>query len=178
MTTTQLLKIVFARTFVLIALTPAILTIVTGVRSGLLEVWGRYYFKYSYIEVINTPSYSIQTKDILEEFDSLAPGKIISFDKIKKGRPIRILEMTRFHREAYPDSIGLAWPGFFSCDIRMRAGENPIEYREALIHEYLHCMGYDHSKDPTDLMYYSLMLVDKEENIRQYAIKVWRKFYE
>jgi len=174
----KLLKSLFAKTFILVALIPAMMTVSLELRGLLIEVWGRHYFKNTYIELIDTPSYGEETKQILEEFNSLAPGPIVSFKKLKNGRPIRITEMTESSRYWNPSAIGLAWPGFLSCEIQVRIGEDFLDYREVLIHEYLHCMGYGHSKDPLDLMYYSLMLVDKEENIRQYAIKVWRKFYE
>jgi hypothetical protein len=174
----SLFKLIAIRIVLLIALFPAMFTLSLGLRQGLMEVWGRFYFKYTYIEIIDTPSYGNYTKLILEEFNSYGNGKIISFDKIKNGRPVRIYEMTDFEENLRPQILGSAWPMFTDCNIRIKKRQDFIDYRETLLHEYLHCMGYDHVPDMYDLMYESMISVDKEENIRQYGKKVLEKFYE
>ena len=141
------------------------------------QLYGIMYFKNTYIHSINTPSYP-KTREILEEFNSMADNAIVSFDKIADGRPLDIAEMTPMDLIIAPDAVGIAYPRLSKCTIHVKPGLEDIIYREVLLHEYLHCYGYDHSTEPTDLMYFSVTYVDKEENIRQYALKVKAKFYE
>jgi hypothetical protein len=174
----SLWRLIAIRIVLLIALFPAMLTLSLALRQGIFEIYGRFYFKYTYIEVIDTPSYGNQTKKALEEFNSFGDNKIISFKKIKNGRPVQIYEMADFEEELRPEVLGSAWPMFKDCTIRLKKRQDLIDYRETVLHEYLHCMGYDHVPDPLDLMYYQLNPVDKEDNIRQYAKKVLKKYYE
>ena len=108
----------------------------------------------------------------------MGDGKIVSFKEIKNGRPLEIIEMVDKDNIDYPDAIGLAYSRFTGCLIKIKKGLSKHYFRETLIHEYLHCYGYGHSESPEDLMYYAINKLDKEENIRQYAIKVKKKFYE
>jgi hypothetical protein len=153
-------------------------TVAFVVRKTTLDIYSRFYFKNTYIEVIDTPSYGNQTKEILQEFNALGDNKIISFTKIKNGRPVQIREMTSFDKRLSPYAIGMARPLFKSCTIVLRSNLDYVDYRETVLHEYLHCMGYAHSLDKKDLMYFQLNPVDKEDNIKQYAKEVLRKFYE
>jgi len=174
----NLLKLIITRVVLIVALFPALLMTSLIVREGAIEIYGRLFFRNTYIDVIDTPSYGKYTKEFLQEFNSFADNKIISFNKIKGGRPITIREMGGFYESLYPGVIGVARPRFNSCSILVKKGLDLIDYRETLLHEYLHCMGYNHVANRDDLMYYSLNPVDKEENIKQYAKKVLKKFYE
>ena len=77
-----------------------------------------------------------------------------------------------------PDLLGEARPLFKSCTITLRKNQSYLNYRETVLHEYLHCMGYSHVPNKMDLMYFKLNPIDKEHNIRQYAKEVLKKFYE
>ena len=174
----SLFRLITIRIVLLIALFPAMLTLSLWVRQGIFEVYGRYFFKYTYIEVIDTPTYKDQTKKVLEEFNSFGDNKIISFKKINNGRPVQIREMTDLEEQLRPDVLGSAWPSTADCNIRMKKKQDPYEYRETLIHEYLHCFGYNHVPNPRDIMYFQENYLDKEDSIRQYAKKVLKKYYE
>lgn len=143
----------------------------------LYETYAKVMFKNTYIELIDTPSYST-TKQILEDFNSLEDNKIISFKKIKYGRPVKIVEMSSFLEELYPDALGITFPQADKCTITIKKNQFWMDYKETLLHEYLHCMGFDHSPNKYDIMYKYLIPVDKEENIKYYAKKLRNKYYE
>lgn len=135
-------------------------------------------FKNSYIEKIDTPSYGEYTKTVLEEFNSMGQNKIISFDKKEYGRPISIHDMPDILEESNPEVLGMAYPGLEGCTIFVKKKQFWLDYRETLIHEYLHCMGYNHSINKHDIMYKYLIPIDKEENIRYHANELRKKYYE
>jgi hypothetical protein len=142
------------------------------------DIYSLLYFNKTYVAEINTPSYGTMTEEVLSEFNMYGKGKIISFVKINKGRPVYIREMTLEQERQNPYTLGMTFPWFKECLIYMRSGLDSETFKDTLLHEYLHCMGYGHTIDKKDLMYYSLYSIDKTENIKQYARKVLRKFYE
>ena len=135
-------------------------------------------FNKTYISIIDTPTYGEYTKSILVEFNSMGDNKIISFNKIKNGRPVEIHEISDAVRKLYPETLGMTFPRYDNCIIFIRKGLAWEDYRKALLHEYGHCMGYDHVINKYDLMYKYLVSVDKEENIRYYARRIKKDFYE
>lgn len=173
-----ILRLLAVRMVLILALSPAILISSMLVREALINIWGKAYFKYTYIESIDTTTYGSWTKEILKEFNSYGKNKIITFDKIKYGRPVMINDMPDYYESANPRTLGSTWPGFTQCVIWMRKGQSYVLYRETLIHEYIHCMNYNHTNDEYDLMYPSANFLDKEKSIRQYAVKVLKYFYE
>lgn len=162
-----------------IALVPYLMFIMFFIELKLFDMFTFLMFKNSYIQQIDMPTYgNEQTKEILQEFNGMADNKIITFDKISFGRPVYITEMTQEIQEINAAAIGLTMPRLTECRVYVQKGLSHADFRETLLHEYLHCLGYDHVEDPTDLMYFMAIPVDKEENIRQYAKKVLEKFYE
>lgn len=140
-----------------------------------LKVYGYMFYHRSYIQSIDTPSYGNLTKSYLDEFNDMADGGIVVYTS--NTRPITIEEQPILMQLLYPNAIGLTLPGLTKCNIYMRPGLDRVAYRETLIHEYLHCFNYKHTSDPKDLMYYAEVLVDKEDNIKYYAIDLKRKYY-
>ena len=134
-------------------------------------------FKYTYIKFIDTPTYP-DTKKVLEEFNAMGDNKIVSFSEMVNGRPIEISEMQEYDVKFDSDAIGIAYFNLTKCSIKIKKGLPYEDFRETIIHEYLHCYGYHHSTDPGDLMYYAINPIDKEQNIKDYAQKVKKKFYE
>lgn len=178
MTKRFIFGLIIKRIVLLIALYPAMSTLGIMLNDLTFEAVSRVFFRFTYIETIDTPSYANRTKEVLEEFNSMGDNKIIRFDKIKFGRPVKIFEMTDLYTNLKPQTLGTADVALSDCIINIKRNRNPLDFREILLHEYLHCMGYDHVPNQLDLMYESLNPVDKEDNIRQYAKKVKKKFYE
>ena len=162
-----------------IQLTLLFITLIYSIALGLvlsepIIIAKEYMFYHrSYIENIHTPSYT-NTKEVLLEFDSLADGGIVLF---KGTRPITIQEQSIFMQIIYPTAIGLAFSTLNDCRIYIRTGLDKTTFRETLIHELCHCFGYKHSPDYKDLMYYSMVAIDKEENIKYYAKDIKNKYY-
>ncbi len=176
--TNKTLKKLFIRLVLYVAFFPYMLIAAQYLGPKLIVIFGRLlYFKNTYIESIKTPSYP-KTKEILKEFNSMGEDVIVSFDKIANGRPLDIAEMTEIDMSLFPDAAGVAYPNLRKCSIRVRAGMDEIIYRAVLIHEYLHCYGYQHTSDSEDIMYYLVTYLDKENNIRYYARKMKVDFYE
>jgi hypothetical protein len=171
------LRKLIVRMMLYTALMPYFISLTTLLTKSLFNLYGIKNFHKSYIATINTPSYK-NTRKVLEEFNALGDNKIVSFSEIPDGRPIEIVEITPIDRQISPGAVGTTYAKITRCTIKMAQGLDEIEYRETLLHEYLHCYGYDHVDDYKDLMYYSLFPVDKEENIRHYAKEVKKKFYE
>jgi hypothetical protein len=145
-------------------------------------------FPQSYISIIDTPEYSSEwTYEVLNEFNAMGDGKAVNFSKPGRvDRPITIGEKADL--EIIPPflrdpnytmvTIGRAYVEDYSCKITLKTGLDYATFRTTLIHEYLHCMGYEHVEgDPNDLM----APVDgqvPEENIRQYAKDVAKKIWK
>jgi len=139
------------------------------------KVYGYMFFHRSYIQTIDTPSYGKLTELVLKDFDNMADGGIVIYKS--NTRPITIREQSILLQLLYPNAIGIANVTPTKCDIYMRPGLDAASYRETLIHEYLHCFGYTHTDDRNDLMYHVEVPVDKEDNIKYYAIDLKRKYY-
>lgn len=172
-----LLRKFILRVILYTAFFPYLVMIAMALSDTAFNLYGKFFFNKTYIRSINLPSYP-EAENILKEFNSMGDNKIVSFEEIPNGRPIDIAEMTQFDFIVAPNAVGIARPRATNCTIGIKNGLDKPEFREVLLHEYLHCYGYDHSPDSTDLMYYSLNPIDKEENIRQYAKKMKKKFYE
>lgn len=140
-----------------------------------LKVYSYMFYHRSYIQSIDTPSYGKLTKLYLDEFNAMADGGIVVYTS--NTRPITIQEQPILLQLMYPNAIGLAVPTPTKCNIYIKPGLDASSYRETLIHEYLHCFDYQHTSDRKDLMYYAEVPVDKEDNIKYYAIDLKRKYY-
>lgn len=144
-----------------------------------------YVFPQSYVSVVNTPEYSSEwTYQVLNEFNEMGDGLAVNFSKPGRvDRPITIGEkddleiIPPFLRDPNYTmvTIGLAHVEDYSCKITLKTGLDYATFRTTLMHEYLHCLGYDHvDNDVTDLMTPADGPIS-EESIKKYAKDVASK---
>lgn len=149
----------------------------------------KYIIPESYISEIHTTSYDkTWVTDVLKEFDAMAaPEQAVLFEKHVIDRKIVIqevldLDMVPFFLRSpdAPVTIGYALETELKCTIQLKTGLDYATFRRTLIHEYLHCMGYDHVDDNNDLMGAVETETTKitEENIKSYAKKVAKKIWK
>jgi len=125
-------------------------------------------FPGSHIELISTPGYSYEdTYYMLKVFNYYSDGAVL-FEPTVKNRPIYIYEVKTIPLNVSSETIGVALPYVKYCYIYIKSGLDKYTYYQVLLHEYLHCMGYQHHLNDKDLMYYSVVYAS-EENIKQYA---------
>lgn len=140
-----------------------------------MKVVGSMFFHRSYVNTFTLHTYKEDSvKAVLADFNSMADGGIV---KYQGNRPINIIEMPVIMQFMYPSAVGVAIVGYTKCDIYIVPELSTTSFRETLLHEYLHCFGYEHTDEPKDLMYYAEVPVDKEDNIKYYAIDLKRKYY-
>jgi len=124
----------------------------------------------SYILSINTPYYGDKTRKNLDTFNFMGEGEAVQFGEVTpKSRPITIEEVSSFPNR--PETVGMAYVSLDFCSITIKTGLTEYEYFLVLIHEYLHCLGYNHVEDPDDIMYYSLTY-PTSSNIKKYAQEI------
>lgn len=174
----EFMKKVYIKTVLYLCLILQSAALGAALGPQIFDVYSQMFFHRTYVANITTPTYGNKVKAALEEFNQMADNDIIEFGTKLNGRPVEIHEMDSFIEGVFPDMLGYATPDYKSCKIYLRRDLDELQLREVVIHEYLHCMGYMHTHDRKDLMYYSYNPIDKEENIRQYAKEVKRKFYE
>ena len=129
----------------------------------------------SYIRSINVPSIgNHEIKIILDKFNKMGYTKIVSYEG---WRPIDILEFPKSDKKNV--TIGTAAVRIFDCQIYLKTSElyNSTMVEQVIIHEYLHCLGYDHTSDPIDLMFPSYN-ESSEENVRKYAEDAYKRLEE
>lgn len=129
------------------------------------------FFIDSYIAEINTPYYSnFTTIEMLKQFNAYGNGKAVNFTpKSSSSRTIRIRELETISGD--DEVVGQAVPFINNCDITIEKGLDLETYYNVLLHEYLHCLGYTHNSNETDLMYYAVSYCS-EENIKKYAKEI------
>lgn len=126
---------------------------------------------HTYVKSIDTPTYdNKEVKKILDEFNEMGNNDIVFYEG--GFRAITIGEGTEDD-----GNVGEALPLPFNCDIRLSKTMHYKLMRETLLHEYLHCFGYDHVKEPGDLMYPTDMYPATETSIKEYAKRLRRKLY-
>lgn len=109
-------------------------------------------FVSTHIEKIDTPTYGNDvTKNYLDQFNAQGGGIIVSY-KHEFGL-YRAVTITESEKSSKDEWIGRAQPGVTACSIQIKKGLDYRTYYTTLLHEYLHCMGYNHVDDPKDLMY-------------------------
>jgi hypothetical protein len=140
----------------------------------IVELYSKTFFRNSYVRYINTSYYSKEdVLEVLQQFNDMGDGVIVRFGS--KGRHIDIYENTDLGDRTLGQSLPML-PN--RCKIYLKPGMDYSTFRETLIHEFLHCMGYVHEEyDEFDLMYPYLTKIWKEDNIKDYAQKLKRKFH-
>ena len=139
---------------------------------------GRHYiFVNSYVKSVDTPKYTNKaTMQYLEEFNNMGGGKAVLFEPPQESSnitsPIRAITITEKEViDGDEDIVGLALPLFNTCDIQIESGQDYETFRQVLIHEYLHCMGYNHVNNEKDVMNPSVAF-PTEDNIKAYAKEI------
>lgn len=129
-----------------------------------------------YLSLVDTPTYTNnRTQRILLDFNELGGGEAVIWGKplinIGLDRTITIEETDVCEHEKdgeIQQCVGISYCGALKCTIKMKKGLDAIHYRQVLLHEYMHCMGYDDNDDANDLMYHTEN-VAPEINIHYYA---------
>lgn len=121
--------------------------------------------------------------DVLESLVFFNNKSTTDIVKFSGKRPITIRKMTLFEEVIFgPRVLGVAFPTFMDCKILLNMGNlreyDKDHFRTTVIHEYLHCLGYNHVDKYGDLMYYA-NTGPSLKNIYYWAGKVKREiFYE
>lgn len=157
-----------------------------AIKSHLLQ---KYIIPDSYISEIKTTSYDpTWVTDVLKEFNAMAaPKEAVLFEKHVIDRKIVVQEVLDLDMIPFflrdpdaPVTIGYAVETEMKCTIQLKTGLDYATFRRTLIHEYLHCMGFDHVNDNNDLM--GAVETESsqitEENIKGYAEKVAKKIWK
>ena len=124
---------------------------------------------YAYVKKIDTPTIgSKKVKKALDKFNKIGYSRVVSYER--KFIPIWI-----FESYLAGGSLGVALPTVIGCiiilDPYMR-DEAQIEH--VVIHEYVHCLGYDHTYDPRDLMYREYV-PDQGSNYKHYVDEILKR---
>lgn len=125
-----------------------------------------------YIDTISTSNYkSEDIKKILDDFNTLGYNKIVKYE----GKtPIYIEEVEYIGENKNASTIGQAHIVYkvsgSSCTIKVLNDLTPYTLRIVILHEYLHCLQFDHVDKDMDLMSPLLDYV-LEENIQEWALK-------
>ena len=135
---------------------------------------------YSYVEVRNLNSYKKeQICSILNNFNSLANYPVFKFSS--SLRKITVEENNKsldsIHLEdPNLELTGLAEPTAFNCKIYLRSNMDSITLNQVVIHEGMHCFGYEHTdKDIDDLMSPIYNGNISQDNFKNWANKVRNK---
>lgn len=127
----------------------------------------------SYVASIDMPNYGNDNALlVLEEFSAMGKGKAVIFEPPSQPTsfsPVRAIHIKESKViDGDEDIVGLALPLWNTCDIQIESGQDYETFRQVLIHEYLHCMGYSHVNNSKDVMNPSVAF-PSEENIQRYA---------
>ena len=137
------------------------------------------YINGSYIESIDLPTLgNDEAKKVLDGFNAKVGGGIVRYGK--GYRPIRIREGEPINFDPDKVTVGQAMPLPNGCQITLNPKHiyDSKDFREVLLHEYLHCFNYGHNeKDRNDLMYPTTGGNVSEENITHYAKELKKKLY-
>lgn len=142
-----------------LAIIPYYLVSIMAAEGYYMKLLQKYFIKGSYIARIETTTYD--KRDIiavLEEFNYMGNGNVVTFVKPENGgRPIVIKE-SDFNSDPLQkilgyETLGMAIPKPQNCTIRLKKNLSLKYLDHVLIHEYLHCMGYEHVENNiNDLM--------------------------
>jgi len=119
-----------------------------------------------YLSLVDTPTYTNnRTQRILLDFNELGGGEAVIWGgqsifgsildrqiTIKEAKTCEYEKDNKLHK-----CVGIAHCSMVRCAIEVKTGMTPVEYRQVLLHEYMHCMGFDdlqEDKYKNDLMYF------------------------
>lgn len=72
------------------------------------------------------------------------------------------------------DFVAIAIPTPSSCSIYINKHYETFPLEDIIIHEYLHCLGFEHVDNPTDLMYPDAGITTSFASKAGYAVQVMR----
>lgn len=140
------------------------------------------YIRNSYIAEIKGDLLDIRLAEkYLDIFNNYGHYKIVKFKietNMTKPRPIRIeireLGETSYEQLYADKALALTYTTDKDCKIIMTTNlDSYKQFESTLIHELLHCYGYDHVNDEEDVMYPNdNPQVDLKENIKGYALEI------
>lgn len=138
----------------------------TGIMLALaiFELYSKfYYINTSFINIIAAnQDQTFQVEQVLDDFNLLGYNKVV----FKSGsRPINIV-VGRIDRD-YAIGWARVKPGY--CDIKIDDRLSPEDFQQTVVHELLHCYGYEHVKDETSVMNPSVSDKLSRDSIRNYA---------
>lgn len=111
--------------------------------------------KYTYVaEIRGSEEGKRFVKYSLDYFNRLGNNQIVTYTHPGTIYARSIVINFIDTEDAAKKLAGIAWPFLFDCDITVYNDFRPIILRQTIIHEYLHCMGYRHSDDKEDIMYF------------------------
>jgi hypothetical protein len=131
---------------------------------------GKYFlFPDSHISLIDTPTYEAKNiRSILDKFSEVCDIDIVRYKHVSGiKRTIEIREVDQFMFS--PFTLGRAWVDVDKCYIELSKYMDIVQFRSTLLHEYLHCMGYEHTIRRTGDLMSPVDSEITEENIEEYA---------
>lgn len=138
----------------------------------------QYLARFSYISNIDMPPEQVRwALDDIAEFNSFAPENVVSYTGY---RPIMITNNMQYILGG--DAIGVAVRLFNGCVVVIDENYTSSiffrdNFRIILLHEILHCYGYDHVDDETDIMYATHTMYDPIPSLKVYANDIFdRRF--
>jgi len=149
----------------------------------------KYIIPEAYISEIKTTYYPKEwVMAVLTEFNDMAGGdSAVLLEKHEIDRKITIednsyIEFVPFFLKdpEGPTTIGRTIEDPLNCRILLKTGMDYVSFRTTLLHEYLHCIGFDHVDKQNDLMAPSENESTKipDENIKEYANKAAKKIWK
>jgi len=169
----------------------AIVYNVAGWVGNLIEDYltQKYIIPEAYLSEVKTTYYPKEwVIAVFTEFNDMADGQTaVLFEKHEIDRKITIednsyIEIVPFFLKDPdgPTTIGRTIENPLNCRILLKTGMHYASFRTTLLHEYLHCIGFDHVDKQNDLMAPSENESTKipDENIKEYAKKAAKKIWK
>jgi len=129
----------------------------------------------SYIREIKVKDYnSADLINILDNFNEMGDNVLVRYSGY---RPIDIMEVEKLKDGNGNQVLGLALYNEYHCKISIDSKLNSQHLKAVVLHEYLHCMGFEHVRILGDLMAPSADRLPTEKNIEWYAQELKRKLY-
>lgn len=110
----------------------------------------------SYVAEVNLKKYNKKQVTQLLEFLNKHAG--VEVFKKKGYRKITITEVTAEEMSEIIEAkkghyvLGVAEPRLKTCEVHVIADLPPSDFSDVLLHELVHCFGFNHVEDSTDLM--------------------------
>lgn len=144
------------------------------------RVHGPAVLKWGYIASITGPESLVkEVKNSLDYLNKLGNNEVVVYEP-SAGIKIPIeIQVKKFDMPWEKGNAGLTWMMPTKCLITIDEDEQDnSEFIETVIHEYLHCLGYEHVKDSNDVMYESTTPYFTFDSIKRYAQEIRKRKHE